>query len=78
MIEIRPNPENNLEAAVGNRKRRLSVVVISDGCIWMDKAHEYEGVLIANDEPVRRFGGLKVNLNPKIMDSALETKDAKR
>ena len=54
------------------------MVVISDGCNWMDKAHEYEGVLIANDEPVRRFGGLKVNLNPKIMDSALETKDAKR
>tara|TARA_R110002096_G_scaffold332986_1_gene526992 strand:+ start:797 stop:931 length:135 start_codon:yes stop_codon:yes gene_type:complete len=25
----------------------------------MGKAHENEGVLIANDEPVRRFGGLK-------------------
>jgi len=44
----------------------------------MDKAHENEGVLIANDEPVRRFRGLKVNSHPRFMDSALETKDVKR
>jgi hypothetical protein len=53
------------------------VVVISDGHFWMDQAHEYEGVLIANDQPVRRLGGLKVNLNPNFMDSALETKEVK-
>ena len=29
----------------------------------MDTAHEYEGVLIDNDESVRRFGVMKGNLN---------------
>ena len=53
------------------------MLVISDGRVWMDKAHEYEGVLIANDEPVRRFGGLKVKLNPNFMDSASDTKEVK-
>jgi hypothetical protein len=64
-------------ATVGNWKTSLSVSVITDGRIWMVKAHEYEGVLIANDQPVRRLGGLKVNLNPNFMDSALETKEVK-
>jgi len=49
----------------GNRKISLSVLLITDGLIWMDKAHENEGVLIANDEPVRRFGGLKVTSHPQ-------------
>tara|TARA_R110002051_G_scaffold253089_1_gene312236 strand:+ start:174 stop:338 length:165 start_codon:yes stop_codon:yes gene_type:complete len=53
------------------------VVVNTNGRDWMGKAHENEGVLIANDEPVRRFGGLKVNLNPNFMDSAPETKEVK-
>ena len=61
-----------------NRKIGFQSAFISDGRNWMDKAHENEGVLIANDEPVRRFRGLKVILNPKIMDSVLETKDDKR
>jgi hypothetical protein len=40
------------------------VSIITNGRIWMVKAHEYEGVLIANDEPVRRFGGMKVTSQP--------------
>ncbi|HIJ51515.1 MAG TPA: hypothetical protein HPP54_10800 [Nitrospinae bacterium] len=36
---------------VGNRKNSLSVSVITDGRIWMVKAHENEGVLIPMTNP---------------------------
>jgi hypothetical protein len=77
-MDVCRNPAKNIKALVGIRKKGLSVLLITEVRFSVDKAHEYEGVLIANDEPVRRLGGLKDNLNPKIMDSALETKEVKR